>query len=157
MESLEFRVKRLGISKKIRHQFLSPIGWFSHCLSHTPLSFTPASAPNTRELFFFLASLVIEQVISQLVYEHQTPFMKGTHLVPLCILVSLTKPVLPSLITPYLFPKTFDYFKSSLSLKSEDLSTFGIIKEYKVSPENDPEKYSKNVLRNAGITYSLLR
>lgn len=47
-------------------------------------------------------------------------------------------------------------FKSCISLKSEDLLLFQIIKEYIENPENNPEKYSKNVLRNVIITYCVL-
>ena len=47
LESLEFRVQTLSISS-----FCQLAGSLS-CLSHSPLSFTPASAPGTTELFFF--------------------------------------------------------------------------------------------------------
>lgn len=46
LESLEFRVQRLSVSDF--HQLTGSLS----CLAHSPLSFTPAPAPNTRELFF---------------------------------------------------------------------------------------------------------
>lgn len=123
LESQEFRVQRLSLTS------FPQLAGVSAASQHAARSFAPASDPNTTDLFFspsisghWVSNFSGSLWASDSFHERDTPCTS------LCILLSnKTSPALAD-YSPFVCissQRLCLFFKSSLSLKSEDLSSLG--------------------------------